>query len=44
MVVYLEQGADCLHVVQQMPLHPEIPLSLASFEFRLVLPFWYQLT
>jgi len=27
-----------------MPLHPQTPLSLASFESRLVLPFWYWLT
>ena len=27
-----------------MPLHPKAPSSLASFESRLVLPFWYQLT
>ena len=23
MVIHLEQGADCLHVVQLMPLHPK---------------------
>ena len=39
MVIYLERGADCLHMVQLMPLHP-----LASFKSRLVLPFWYQFT
>jgi len=38
-VIHLERGADCLHMVQ--PLHPETPSSLAS---RLVLPFWYRLT
>ena len=27
-----------------MPLHPKTPLSLASFKFRLDLPFWYRLT
>ena len=43
-VICLEQGADCLHMVQLMPLHPKTPSSLASFKFRLVLPFWYQLT
>jgi len=42
-VICLEQGADCLHMVQLMPLHPKTPSSPASFELRLVLPFWYQL-
>ena len=37
----LEQGADCLHMVQLMPLHPKTPSPLASFKSRLVLPFWY---
>ena len=44
MVICLEQGADCLHMVQPMPLHPKTPSSLASFKSRRVLPFWYQLT
>jgi len=39
-VICLEQGADCLHIVQQMPLYPKTPSSLKS---RLVLPFWYRL-
>ena len=43
-VVCLERGADCLHMVQLMPLRPKTPSSLASFKSRLVLPFWYQLT
>jgi len=43
-VTCLEQGADCLHIVQLMPLHLKTPSSLASFKSRLVLPFWYQLT
>ena len=34
-----ERGADCLHMVQLMLLHPT-----ASFISRLVLPFWYRLT
>ena len=37
MVICLEQDAD-LHMAQLMPL------PLASVKFRLVLPFWYQLT
>jgi len=37
-VVCLERGADCLHMVQLMPLHPKTPSSLASFQSRLVLP------
>ena len=44
MVIYLEQGADCLHMVQLMPLHLKTPSSLASFKSRLVLPFWRRLT
>jgi len=41
-VICLERGADCLHLVQLMPLHSKTPSSLASFKSRLVLPFWYQ--
>ena len=44
MVVCLEQGADCLHMVQLMPLHPETLSCPVSFKSRLVLPFWYGLT
>ena len=40
----LERGADCLHMVQQMPLPSRTQLSLASFKSILVLPFWYWLT
>jgi len=43
-VICLERGADCLHMVHLMPLHRRTPSSLASFKSRLVLPFWYQLT
>jgi len=43
-VICLEQGAGCLHMVQLMPLHPRTPSSLVSFKSRVVLPFWYQLT
>jgi len=38
MVICLERGADCLHVVQLMPLHLKTP-TLASFKSRLVSPF-----
>jgi len=38
MVFCLERGANSLHMVQLMPS------SLASFESRLVLSFWYWLT
>jgi len=24
-VIYLKQGADCLHMIQLMPLHPKTP-------------------
>ena len=45
-VISLEQGADCLRMVQLMPLPSQNPSSLASFKSRLVLvlPFWYRLT
>ena len=41
-VICLKQGADCLHMVQSVPLHPRTPSSLAS-KSRLVLPFCYWL-
>ena len=44
MVICLERGAGCLHMVQPMPLHARTPSPLASFKSRLVLPFWYRLT
>ena len=40
-VVCQEWGADCLHMVQLMPLHPQ---TLASFKRRPILSFWYRLT
>jgi len=39
----MDRGADCLHIVQLMPLHPKTPPSLASFTSRVVLHFWYRL-
>ena len=44
MVICVERGADCLQMVQLMPLHPQTPSSLSSFKSRLVLPFWYRHT
>ena len=44
MVFCPKRGADCLHIVQLMSLHPQAPSSLASFKSRLVLLYWYQLT
>jgi len=38
-VIHLERGVECLHMVQLMPLHPESSSSLASFKSWLVLPF-----
>ena len=38
-VICVERGADYLHMVQLMPLHPKTPSSLASFKSRLVFPF-----
>jgi len=43
-VICLEQGADCLHMVQLMRLHPKTPSPLASLKSRLVLHFWCRLT
>jgi len=40
-VICLQRGADCLHMVKLIPLSS--PSSLASFKSRLVLPFWYRL-
>ena len=37
MVICLERGADCLHIVQLMPLHPKTLSSLASFKSEVVL-------
>jgi len=39
-VICLQRGADCLHMVQLMLLHPKTASSLASFKSRLVSPFW----
>jgi len=39
-VICLERGAECLHVVQLMSLHPQTPSSLASFKSRLVSWYW----
>jgi len=45
MVICLERGADCLHMVQLMPLASQnLNICCASFKSRLVLPFWYWLT
>ena len=47
MVICLERGADCLHMVRLMPLmplHPRTPSFLALFKSRLVILFWYRLT
>ena len=44
MVISLERDADCLHMVQLMPLHSQTPSSFASFKSTLVLPFCYRLT
>jgi len=43
-VICLQRGADCLHMVQLMPLHPKTPSSIASFQSRLVSPFWCRFT
>ena len=41
-VICLEWGADCLHMVQLMPLPSQNSIiSCLVFKSRLVLPFWY---
>ena len=44
MFIRLKRGADCLDMVQLMPVHLKTPSSLASFKSRLVLPFLYRVT
>ena len=43
-VMWLERGAYCFHVVRLMQLHLRTPSSLAAFKSRPFLPFLYQLT
>jgi len=43
-VICLERGTDCLHMVQLMLLHPKTASPLALFKSRLILLFWYRLT
>jgi len=43
-VICLQQGTNCLDMVQLLPLHPKPPSSLVSFKSRLVLPCWNRLT
>ena len=42
-VIYLERGADCLHMVQLCHCYPKTLSLLASFKSGLALPFWYRL-
>ena len=44
MVVCLERGAECLHMVQLMPLHPKPHHLLPRLNPTWFLPFWYRLT
>jgi len=37
-------NADCMHIVQLMPLHPKTPSFLASFKMQTGFTFWYWLT
>jgi len=43
-VICLERGPNCLHMVQLMPLHSQTRSSLSTFKSRQVLPFWYCVT
>ena len=42
MVICLERGADCLHMVQLMPLHPKIPIVFCLISIQTSLPFGLQ--
>ena len=42
MVICLERGADCLHMVQLMPLHPKIPIVFCLISIQTGLPFGLQ--
>ena len=47
MLVWLSvysDSADCLHMVELMPVHSKTSSFLASFKSGLFLPFWYQLS
>ena len=39
MVVCLERGADCLHMVQLMPMPPQTTKSFTIFKSRLIFAF-----
>ena len=45
-VICLQRRADCLHIVQLMPLHRKTASSIASFKssLSLIIPLWCQLT
>jgi len=42
--VLVRLSADCLHMVQLMPLPSQNPIISDLNKCRLLLPFWYQLT
>ena len=44
MVICLERGADCLHMVQLMPQPSQNPIISCLIKSRLVLPFWHRRT
>ena len=44
MVICLERGADCLHMVQLMPSHPKLYIISWLIKSRLVSRFWYLLS
>jgi len=43
-VICLERGSDCLHMVQLMPLHPQPHNFFPHLNPDWFLPFWYRLT
>ena len=43
-VIYLQRGADCLHMVQLMPLPSPNPIISCLNKSRPYLPFWHRLT
>jgi len=43
-VICLKRRADCLHMVQPMPLPSKTATSVAWFKSRLTFPLWYRFT
>ena len=44
MVMCVDRGVDCLHMVQLMPVPSQNAINCCIIKSGLVLPFWYRLT